>query len=147
MDEVNTIEVSPELIAAVGKSEDLDSLTATYIQCRDGKEQIKRELTDRQAPLDSLMKLIEGKLLARLEKDNVESVRTSSGTIYKMPKTSAKVADWQVLLEYIKKNDAFDLLVKNVSKDAVKARIEELNEIVPGVDMYTIVNVGIRRAT
>lgn len=140
------MEINEQLIKAVDKATDYDSLTAVYINCRDAKEELKREITERTAPVDSLMKTIEGKLLAMLEAANVESIRTESGTIYKMPKTSVKVADWQVLLAYIKKNDAFDLLTKAVSKDAVKARIDESNEIVPGVDLYTVINVGIRRS-
>lgn len=144
--EPEVIEISDELIKAVEKSTDYDSLVATYIACRDGKEIIKREMTDRTKPLDGVMKLIEGKLLKQIEDSGVESVKTASGTVYKLPKTSAKVADWNVLLEYIKKNDAFDLLKKDVSKDAVKARIDEHDEPVPGVDMYTIITVGVRRS-
>lgn len=139
------MEIGTDLIKAVDKSTDYDSLTAVYIQCRDAKEELKREITEKTAPVDSLMKTIEGKLLSMIEESGLESVRTASGTVYKMPKTSAKVADWKIFLDYVKKNDAFDLLVKNVSKDAVKARIEESNEIVPGIDMYTIITVGIRR--
>lgn len=138
--------VTDQIMKAVEGSEDYGSLTDLYIQCRDEEEALKRENTDKNTPIKNLKNILEGKLLAMIEASGLESVKTSAGTVYKLPKTSAKVADWQVLLDYIKKNDAFDLLTKNVSKDAVKARIEESNEIVPGVDMYTIITVGIRRS-
>lgn len=144
--EVTTISVTPELVAAVEKSEDLNSLVQVYISCRDGKEELKRQKAVLEAPLDDLMKTLEGRMMTMLDKTKQESARTAAGTVYKTKKTSAKVADWNILVDYIKKNDAYDLLTKAVSKDAVKARIDAKGEIVPGVDMVTFIEVGVRKS-
>jgi hypothetical protein len=146
MPQVEILEVSQEWAAAVEATNDLDSLIQAYIVLRDGKEEIKRLMTEFSSPLDSLMKIVNSKLMQVLDETNQESAKTASGTAYKKKSTSAKVADWNVLLEYIKKHDAYDLLTKGVAKDAVKSRIDETGEIVPGVDIVTFIDVGVRRA-
>jgi len=140
------MEISKELIEAVETCKDFGSLVQTYVMLRDEKEQAKREFTEKTAPMDSLLKTLDSKLLLMLDESGQESAKTASGTVYKTTKTSAKVADWNVLIAYVKKHDAYDLLTKNVSKDAVNARVKESGEIVPGVDLVKFVDVGVRRA-
>lgn len=135
-----------QVLDAIAKSEDYGELVGFYVDFRDEKEQIKREMTERMNVPQALMDRIESRLLELFIDSNQESAKTKFGTAYKVAKSSARVADWNVLLEYIKKNDAFDLLVKNVAKEGVKARIEETGENVPGVDIATTQTIQIRRA-
>jgi hypothetical protein len=134
------------ILDAIGKSKDYGELVGFYVDYRDAKEQIKKEMTERIAGVEVFMDRIEGRLLEMLMESGQDSAKTPYGTAYKSTKTSAKVADWNVLIGYIKKNDAYDLLTKNVSKDAIKARMEDTGEIVPGVNLTTYQEVGIRRA-
>lgn len=134
------------VLGAIGKSKDFGELVGFYVDFRDQKEAIKREMADRLAGVTVFMDRIEGRLLELLTESGQDSAKTKYGTAYKKPFLSAKVADWNVLIEYVKKNDAFDLLTKSVAKDAVKARITETGEIVPGVDLVTTQQVGIRRS-
>lgn len=146
IDDQTIFTVSDDLRAAVDATKDFDSLVQAYIIARDAKEQIKRITTEWSAPIDGLMTVIESKFKEMLDATGQESAKTASGTVYKTLRTSAKVADWNVLLAYIIKHDAYDLLTKNVSKDAAKARMEETGEIVPGVDFVRFIDVGVRRA-
>jgi hypothetical protein len=57
------------------------------------------------------------------------------------------VEDWDATLNFIKKNDAFDMLERRVSKTAVRAYIE-LNKSVPaGVNYGTRLDVNVRKPT
>lgn len=134
------------VLEAISKASDYSDLVGYYVDFRDQKEQIKKEMTQRISAVEVFMDRIEGRLLELLTESGQDSAKTKFGTAYKSPKTSARVADWNVLIGYIKANDAYDLLTKNVSKDAVKARMTETGEVVPGVDLVTIQTVGIRRA-
>lgn len=138
--------ISPAWAEAVESSTDLDSLVQAFIFLRDSKEEIKRVVTEWSSPLDATQKVVGFKLLELLDKGKQESAKTASGTAYIKTSTSARVADWNVLIEFVKKHDAYDLLTKNVSKDAVKARIDETGQIVPGVDISKFRDVGVRRA-
>lgn len=140
------MEITPELKTAVETCDDFDSLVAAYVMLRDSKEEAKREFTERTAPIDGLMKTASSKLLELLDKSGQEGAKTKHGSVYKVKKLTAKVADWNVLLDFIKKHKAWDLLTHAVSKDAVKSRVDETGEIVPGVDLVTFIDVGVRRA-
>lgn len=146
MEETEADKQQAAILSAIGKATDFSELVGFYVDFRDQIEAIKRELAERTAPLSARMDRIEARLLERLSETGQENAKTTFGTAYKKPFTSTKVADWNVLLDYIKKNDAYDLLTKSVAKDAVKARIEETGEIVPGVDLVTGVSVGVRRS-
>lgn len=135
-----------KVMNAISASSDFGELVGHYVDFRDQKEAIKRQYAEDVSVPESFMKRIESRLLELLADTGQESAKTKFGTAYKKPALSAKVADWNVLIDYIKRNDAYDLLVKNVAKDAVKARIDETGEIVPGVDLATTLTVGIRRS-
>ena len=140
------MEITPELKDAVDNCTDFDSLVAAYVMLRDSKEEAKREFTERTAPIEALIKTAGQKLLELLDASGQEGAKTKHGSVYKTKKTSAKVVDWNFVLEYIRKHEAWDLLTHAVSKDAVKARVDETGEIVPGVDLVTFIDVGVRRA-
>jgi hypothetical protein len=140
------MEISKELEDAVASTKDFNALVQTYVLMRDRKEELKRERAEQDAPINDLMDKIEVKLLGLLKESGQDSAKTSSGTAYKSTQSRAKIADWNIFIDYIKKNDAWDLLTKAVAKDAVRARIEDTGEIVPGIDLYSFETVGIRRS-
>jgi hypothetical protein len=134
------------LTAAITNVKDMAELVGHYVSLRDKKEELKRHRTELESALGSVMDVIAARLGNILDDTGQESAKTKFGTAYKAHKTSAKVADWRVLVDYIKKHDAFDLLTKAVAKDAIKQRIDESGEIVPGVDLVTFTEVQVRRA-
>lgn len=126
-------------------AEKIDDLVKLYIEIRDARAKLKKAFTQDDDELKAGLELIEAEFKQHMDEAGAESVGTKHGVIYKTTKRSAKVADWNTLLGYVKQHDAFDLLTKNVSKDAVFARIEETDAPVPGVDIYQTVEVGVRR--
>lgn len=123
-----------------------DKLVESYIALRDEKERIQKEFTATKNGITGTMDEIEVEFLKRLEAEGLEGLRTALGTVFKLPKTTARVVDWTAVINWVVENNAFDILTKNVSKDAVVKRINEDNVVVPGVDLYTFQTVGIRRA-
>ena len=129
-----------------------DTLTAKYVELRDRKAAIKKEAEIEEAKLQVLMEGIEGKLKELMTSLGVKSMKTAHGTAYIAYKESATVADWTVLLDFIKQKEAWDLLERRVSKTAVKDRMEEdrngqyTKPPPPGVDFTRIEGVNVRRA-
>lgn len=126
-------------------NENNQELVQQYITLRDEKEKIKRRYAQDTETVDAAMHNIEIELQKRLTESGTDSMKTKAGSFYITTQTKARVADWQILLGYVKENDAFDLLTKNVSKDAVVQRLNETGEIVPGVDIATFKSVQVRR--
>ena len=129
----------------------VDDLTAKYIELRDRKAKIKKEAEDAEAALSVLQDAIGDKIREIMHANGVTSVKTAHGTAYIAYRESATVADWDVLLGFIKKSEAWDLLERRVSKSAVKDRMEEdrngnyHHEPPPGVNFVRIEGVNVRR--
>ena len=129
----------------------VDDLTAKYIELRDRKAKIKKEAEDAEAALSVLQDAIGDKIREIMHANGVTSVKTAHGTAYIAYRESATVADWDVLLGFIKKSEAWDLLERRVSKSAVKDRMEEdrngnyHQEPPPGVNFVRIEGVNVRR--
>ena len=52
--------------------------------------------------------------------------------------------DWELIMKYIKKNDAFDLLQRRLNTAAVEERWANKKEV-PGVEKFTAVTVSINK--
>lgn len=130
----------------------VDTLTAKYVELRDRKAAIKKAADEETAKLDILQEKIEDKIKEIMHVNGVTSLKTPHGTAYISYKESATVADWDVLLAFIKKEEAFDLLEKRVSKTACKDRMEQdrngqyTNPPPPGVNFVRLEGVSVRRA-
>lgn len=129
-----------------------DALTMKYVELRDRKAAIEKEAEIQVNKLKVLMDGIEGKLKEIMTTNGVTSLKTPHGTAYIAYRDSASVADWDVLLDFIREKEAWDLLEHRVSKTAVKDRMEEdrngqfVNPPPPGVNFVRFEGVNIRRS-
>jgi predicted RNA-binding protein (virulence factor B family) len=122
-------------------------LVDKYVELRDRKAEIAKTIKTKTDKIDAAMKQIEAILLKKLEAEDEESIRTASGTVYKSVKTGVRVADWDAVLAHILENEAYEMLTKGVSKDAVKSYREEHDgDIPPGVNLYEEITINIRRS-
>jgi len=55
------------------------------------------------------------------------------------------VADWDSTLNFIRENEAYDMLEKRISKIAVRSYIEQNKAVPPGVNYGTRLEVNIRK--
>ena len=116
------------------------------------------ELKERKAALQEEINKIkeaeeklEGFLLWSLQnsgltKMGVESPTLGKVTIFNRTKTSYRVGDWDTVLDYVKSNNAYDLLVKNVSSTAVKEAVEAGVEV-PGLNVFQEEVVSVRKTS
>ena len=81
----------------------------------------------------------------KADKDGVDSFKTANGTAFLTTTDFARVEDWDATLEFIKGNDAYDLLEKRVSKTAVRGYIEANKSVPSGVNYGTRIDVNIRK--
>lgn len=123
----------------------IQEVVSAYIKLRDQKTAVKTRHSEELAPINSKMYRLESWLLNQLNSSGSESVRTDAGTVYKSVRTSAKVEDWDVVLDYILANNLTHMLEKRVSKAAVEEFVEAQGEAPPGVSINREVCVNIRR--
>jgi hypothetical protein len=128
-----------------------DQLVGKYVELRGRRSTLKKDYETADDALKLVMGKIEDKLKEDLDASGQESARTAHGTVFKTYKEYANIADWDTVLAFIKKNDAFDMFEKRISKTAVRDRMQQdadgnyLNPPPPGVNFVRQEVVQIRR--
>lgn len=124
----------------------IDDLVSQYVRLRDkikeAEDAHKAKLKDAKEHLEHL----NNTLLERLNQVGGESVKTSSGTVYRTTKRSASIADGDAFRQFVITNEAFDLVDWRANANAVDDFIKEEKAPPPGVNFSTHYTVGVRRA-
>lgn len=125
----------------------VDEVVGAYIKLRNKKEAIENEVKEQVSDIKAQMAKLEAWIRTQADAQGVTSFKTKLGTCYISTVDYANVADWDAVLNFIRENDAFDMLEKRISKIAVRGYIESLKEVPPGVNYGTKIEVGVRKPT
>jgi len=123
----------------------VDSVIKKYMALRAKKEAIEAETKEQVKGIKESMAKIEAWLKVKADADGVTSFKTEHGTAFLTTVDYANVADWDAVLEFIRNEEAYDMLEKRVSKAAVRGYLESTNEVPPGVNYGTKLDVNIRK--
>lgn len=126
--------------------EDVSQYVKAYRDLRDKKAQLEGKLKEKVKPIIEMMEKIEARLLQLAAEQGVNSFATEHGTAYKNKATYLKMSDWPQFLDYVRAEDAWDLLTRGAAKTEVIALIES-GATVPGVEVTTEMNMGFRAPT
>ena len=121
-------------------------LVGVYIRLRDRRSKRKAEFEASDAGDKAMQDKIEQKLMAQFNEDGSDSVKTEFGTAYKSVRTSATVADWDTVLDFIKVRELWNMLEHRVSKTAVEQFIAENEDTPPGVNITQQTVINVRRS-
>lgn len=136
-----------EAVVEAAPPTDLSTIVEKYIKVRDRKAAIMNEAKEKAAKFDDVLDKIEAVLLATFAEMGMESVKTPFGTAYKSTRTSATVADWDIVWDFIQQNEQWDMLEKRVNKTTVEAYKTETGELPPGVNWREELTIGVRRSS
>jgi hypothetical protein len=120
-------------------------VVATYMKLRSQKESIEAEVKDRVSTIKAKMEKLEAWIKEQADAQGVTSFKTKHGTAFLTTTDYANVADWDAVLDFIRTQEAFDMLEKRISKIAVRGYIEANKAVPPGVNYGTKLEVNIRK--
>lgn len=123
----------------------VDDVVATYMKLRSQKEDIEAEVKDRVSGIKAKMEKLEAWIKEQADAQGVTSFKTKHGTAFLTTTDYANVADWDAVLDFIRTQEAFDMLEKRISKIAVRGYIEANKAVPPGVNYGTKLEVNIRK--
>ena len=123
----------------------INKVIDTYLNLRSDKEDIEAKAKEKVSKIKEQMAKLEAYIKDQADEQGVDSFKTKSGTAFLTTTDFAQVADWDATLEFIKDNEAFDLLEKRVSKRAVRGYIEEQKEVPAGINYGTRIDVNVRK--
>ena len=123
----------------------IDDVIKTFIKLRNKKEKLEREHTAKIKGIKENLNKLQAYIKQQADIDGVTSFKTSEGTASIVTKDFAQVADWDAVLAFIKKEEAWDMLEKRVSKSAVKGYIDNNKDVPNGVNYGTLLDVQVRK--
>jgi hypothetical protein len=115
------------------------------LELRDEIDAIESAAKEQTAVLRAKMDKIETYFLALAEQDGLKNIPTNSGLVYFGSRDNASVADPEAFLQFIKDNDAWDLIERRASAKAVRSYIETEGGVPTGVNFSTRRTVTVRR--
>lgn len=119
-------------------------LIAVYRRLRERRDEAKRAFTESQKSTLAVMGRIENELLGRLTERGANNISCPSGTAFLKKDRTVKAEDWEVFLPWMLDAERYDMLVRNVSKEAVLEYMETHDgELPPGLSMKQDVYVNI----
>ena len=117
----------------------------TYMKLRDQKAAIEAEMKERVAGIKTKMEKLEAFLKTQMDAQGLTSFKSEYGTAFLTTTDYANVADWDAVLDFIRTNEAYDMLEKRISKIAVRGYIDQTKSVPPGVNYGTKLEVNIRK--
>jgi hypothetical protein len=132
----------------MAKANDMDDATLVklFIALRDRRARRKADFQLDDVDDKEKQERIEIEFLKRFNERGIDNVSARGiGTAYRSVRASAKVADWDSLLEFIQKEGAWEMLERRVSKVAVEQFKAETDDLPPGVDWGETQVINFRR--
>ena len=123
----------------------VDAVIDTYIKLRSQKEVVEADVKQQVAGIKEKMLKLEAWIQAKADETGVKSFKTDHGTAFMSTSDFASVGNWDAVLEFIQKNEAYDLLNKAVNKKAVREYLDANGAVPPGVNFGTKIGVSVRR--
>ena len=117
----------------------------TYMKLRDQKTAIEAEVKEQVSGLKAKMEKLEAYLKTQMDAQGLTSFKSDFGTAFLTTTDYANVADWDAVLNFIRDNEAYDMLEKRVSKLAVRGYIDANKAVPPGITYGTKLEVNIRK--
>lgn len=124
---------------------DVAKRTDQLVRLRDEINRLDDEHKERMKPYKVMYEKLTGLMMEHLKATNSESVKTDSGTVFLSSRKSASLADPDVFMQFVVKNNAWDLLDRKANATAVADFIEENNAPPPGVNFSVMETLNVRR--
>lgn len=138
-----TVEAAP-----VSAGVPLDKLAKVYRKMSAEVQKLTQEYDNAVAAIKSQQDAIKTAIKDEMLRLGVKSVRTDGGTISLSTKTRYSTDDWDAFKEFIKENDALDLLEKRIAQTNMATFLEENPGKVPaGLNSFTEYAVSVRKPT
>ena len=135
-------------VSPVGKPSPLNvgKLIDQYIALRDRKREIESAHKATLVPFNKAMGEIEAKMLAHMQKSEVNSVNADAGTAYQTTKPSATIRDGAAFRQWVVETGAYQIVDWRANANAVAEFIAASEgSVPPGVNYSTRTSVNFRR--
>jgi hypothetical protein len=132
-------------MAKINELDDV-SLLKLFIGLRDRRAQRKAAYEVDDAGDKDKQNKIEIEFLRRFQERGIDNVAARDvGTAYRSTRSSATVADWDAVLDFVQENEAWEMLERRVNKTAVEQFKSVEGDLPPGINWSETQVVNFRR--
>jgi hypothetical protein len=133
---------------AVPPAIDIEKRVGQFVKLRDLKAELEEKHKEELKPINAALDMLKQVMAQGLDQLNVDSAKTSCGTVSFSSKASAALADKSAFWTYVVTTGQFELLDYKANVTAVKEHIEKnQGNAPPGVNFSVFRDVGVRRPT
>ena len=122
-------------------TERLDDLIDEMVRIRDAKRDREEEIK----VLNKQLTHLQSRFIQSAREAGTEYARGTLGSATIVETVVPQIDDWDLVSEWIKKNDALYLLHRRISSVAWK-ELRDMGETIPGVEPFTKISVSLRKA-
>lgn len=123
-----------------------EQLVTVYIKMRDALVKLQREFDEKEGAIKAQQDMVTQALLEMCKEMGAEGLRTPAGSVFKTVKTRYWTSDWGSMKQFIKDNDALDLMEQRVHQTNMKNFLEENPTLMPpGMNVDSRYSITVRR--
>ncbi len=127
-------------------STDVEKYVAAYRKIRDAIKEKELKYKEEVAELKEQQDMVASKLLEFCNESNLDSYKTSEGTVSRRVSTRYWTSDWNSMKNFIKEHDAFELMEQRVHQTNMKSFLEDNpNLMPPGMNIDSRYAITVRR--
>mgnify|MGYP000922510584 CR=1 FL=1 len=123
----------------------IDQVIDAYVKLRDKKAAIDAEAKEKTKDIRANLEQLEAFIMKQADAQGVTSFKTKHGTAFVTSVDTATVADWDAVLDFIRENEAYDMLERRVNKTAVRGYIDANSKVPSGVNFGSRLSINVRR--
>lgn len=125
----------------------LDNVVKTYLAIRDERDKLAREHEAKDKELANDLAELEQVLLNSCNEINADSIKTEVGTIIKSTRESFVCGDWDNFKQFVKDNDAIELLQQRIHQSNFKEFLSNREEegLPPGISSMREFKITVRK--
>ncbi len=117
-----------------------------YVELRDEQAVLKAAYDAEKAKIEAKMAILEASILKLFTNTGMDSVNTAFGTAFKATTVRASVADRDVFLQFLQKEDNWSLAdIRAAKQNIVQYKEAHEGNIPPGISWSEEVVVRVRR--
>jgi ATP-dependent Lon protease len=113
---------------------------------RDARQRLQQEFDEADSKIKVQQEAIQQALLELCKETGTDGLKTAAGTVSRTVKTRYWTSDWNSMKNFIKENDAFELLEQRVHQTNMKSFLEENPNLMPqGMNIDSKYAITVRR--
>ena len=125
----------------------LEETVKVYLKIRDAIEDLKERQDTEMKALKAQFQVVSDVILEFCNSQNLDSVKTSAGTISRRVSSRYWTNDWDSMYDFIEEHGAFGLLEKRLHQTNMKDFLSENPELLPkGLNVENEYTVVVRRS-